>query len=220
VIHIDHVSIAARNLYEASFRLRAETRLGFCDGGWIESGLASKIFPLRSGAYLQVEGIVDVASVEDPANSGIRRFYDAVAAGEHFRGLALRVDSMTELEEIAKRRGSRVYMNPDTGRIRPDGTRVIAAQTPSIGESWSKGMPNWFYFPEMDSHPSGQRVVAVPDLVMPDGIAWIEMGGTESEMTEWLGKPASSLPFRFNRGVPGVHAVAVKTDNGEIVIRP
>ena len=219
MIHIDHISIAARNLYEASYRLRSETGLGFYDGGWTESGLATKIFPLRAGAYLQVEGIVDVDAVDDPANPGIRQFYAAVAGGEHFRGLGLRVDSMEELQEIAKRRGSKVYMNPETGRIRPDGSRVIVAQTPSIGESWSQGMPNWFFFPEMTTHPSGQRVIAVPDLVAPDGVAWIEMGGTETEMSQWLGVAASNFPFRFSGGAPGVHAVAVKTDKGEVIIR-
>jgi hypothetical protein len=211
--------MAARNLYEAAFRLRDETGLGFYDGGWTESGLGSKIFPLSAGVYLQVEGIVDIAAVEDPARPAIRRFFEAVARSEHFRGLGLRVDTMEELEEIARRRGSRVYMNPDTGRIRPDGTRVVVGQTPSIGESWSRGMPNWFFFPEMNSHPSGQRVVAVPDLVVPNGFAWIEFGGTESGMSDWLGMPASNLPLRFNGGMPGIHAIGVKSDRGEIVLR-
>jgi hypothetical protein len=218
VIHIDHVSIAARNLYESAFRLRTETRLGFYDGGWTESGLANKIFPLGGGAYMQIEGIVDVAAVNDPSNPGIRRFYESLARGEHFRGLGLRVDSIKELEEIAMRRGSKVYINSATARVRPDGTRVVVAQTPSIGESWSKGMPNWFFFPEMNTHPSGQRVVAVPDLIAPAGVAWIEFGGTEREMTKWLGIPAADFPFRFNGGAPGIHSVAVKTDSREIVI--
>lgn len=219
MIHIDHISLAARNLYEASDRLRAETGLGFYDGGWTESGLASKIFPLGGAAYLQVEGIVDVSAVDDPARPGVRRFYDAVAGGEHFRGLGLRVDSMEELEEIAKRRGSRVYMNPEAGRIRPDGSRIVVAQTPSIGESWSHGMPNWFFFPELATHPSGQRIVAVPDLVAPGGLAWIEVGGTEAEMTKWLGMSASNLPLRFNGGMPGIHAISVKSEKGEIVLQ-
>lgn len=219
MIHIDHISIAARNLYESAFRLRAETSLGFYDGGWTESGLANKIFPLGAGSYLQIEGIVDVAAVDDPSNHGIRRFYESVARGEHFRGLGLRVDSMKELEEVAARRGSKVYTNSATARIRPDGTRIVVAQTPSIGESWSKGMPNWFFFPEMNTHPSGQRVIAVPDLIAPAGIAWIEFGGTEQEMTKWLGIPAADFPFRFNGGAPGIHAVAVKTDSREIVVR-
>ncbi len=219
MIHIDHLSLAARNLYEASYRLRKETALGFYDGGWTESGLASKIFPLGGGAYLQVEGIVDVSAVNDPATPGVRRFYDAVAGGEHFRGLGLRVDSMEELEEIAKQRGSRVYMNLDTGRIRSDGSRIVVAQTPSIGESWTRGMPNWFFFPELNTHPSGQPVVAVPGLVAPRGLAWVEVGGTETEMTRWLGMPASNLPLRFNGRRLGIHAIAVNRDNGEIVIR-
>ena len=79
-------------------------------------------------------------------------------------------------------------------------------------------MPNWFFFPEMHTHPSGQRVVAVPDLIAQAGVAWIEFGGTEEEMTKWLGIPAANFPFRFNGGSPGIHAVAVRTDSREIVI--
>jgi hypothetical protein len=218
VIHIDHVSIAARNLYEAAYRLREETGLGFYDGGWTESGLASKIFPLGGGAYLQVEGIVDVAAVDDPKRPGLRRFYDAVAAGEHFRGLGLRVDGMHELEDIAACHGSRVWMNPNSGRMRTDGTRIVAAQTPSIAESWGRGMPNWFFFPDITTHPSGQRVVSTPEAAAPDGLAWIELGGTEAEIKEWIG-PLVDLPLRFNGKTPGVHAIAVRTDLGEIVIR-
>ena len=71
----------------------------------------------------------------------------------------------------------------------------------------------------MNTHPSGQRVIAAPDLIAPAGIAWIEFGGTEQEMTKWLGIPAADFPFRFNGGAPGIHAVAVKTDSREIVVR-
>jgi len=72
----------------------------------------------------------------------------------------------------------------------------------------------------MTLHPSGQPVEPYPGLVRPIGISYIEMGGTEQEMSDWLGIPASSMPFKFNRKAKGVHAVAVKTEDGqEIVIR-
>ena len=219
MIHIDHLSLAAQNLYEASYRLREETGLGFYNGGWTESGLASKIFPLGNGAYLQVEGIIDSYAVQDPRRPGLKQFFDRVSKGEHFRGLGLRVDTMEELEAIAERRASKIYTNPEAARIRPDGTRIVVAQTPSIGEAWSRGMPNWFFFPQMHSHPGGQRVIAAPNLVTPNGLAWLEFGGTEAEMTEWFGMPASNFPFRFNGGTPGIHAVAVNTNRGTIAIR-
>jgi len=38
-------------------------------------------------------------------------------------------------------------------------------------------------------------------------------------MSEWMGVPASNYPFRFNGKVPGLYAVGVKSDKGEIVIR-
>jgi hypothetical protein len=219
MLHIDHVSMATRNLFEAADQLRSETGLGYYDGGWNRAGLASRIFPLGGAAYLVLEGIVDACAVYDPDRPGTRRFFAAVSVGEHFRGFTLGVDSLDDLEAIAAQRASRIYPNAADGRMRSNGTRVAIVQTPSIGEAWSRGMPNWCFLPEPATHPSGQKVVAAPGLVAPQGIAWIEAGGSEKQMSDWLGHPASQLPIVFNGRAPGLYAVAVKTSRGEVIIR-
>ena len=69
-------------------------------------------------------------------------------------------------------------------------------------------------------HPSGQPPVSWPNIKRPDGFAWIEVGGTEKRMYDWLEMPAGSVPFKFNGKPPGLYAVGVKTmKGGEIVIR-
>ena len=219
MIRLDHFSLAVKNVYEAADRLRAATGLGCYDGGWTETGSGSRIFPLGGKTYLQMEGIVDVYALQDPKNEGVKTFYRQVAEGDRFRGFALGVDSLEELQAIAKERKLQTPITPKGGRILPDGHKLVAAGVGSTAELWSKGLPIWNFFPDMTTHPSGQPVIASPGLRRPMGIAWIEVGGSEAEMNRWIGQPASSLKIRFNGKAPGLYAVAVATETEEVVIQ-
>jgi len=221
MIHIDHIAIGCTDLYEASDRMRRQTGLGFYDGGWFPpAGIANKIFPLGGQTYMEIESVVNPSKMK-PGTPIADYFIKATSAGEDtFSGLCLGVDSMAELEELAKRHQSEIP-DPHIGtRVRSSGPAFLAYQTPGAQLCWPKGLPNWYFFTDMTLHPSGQPVEPYPGLVRPIGISYIEMGGTEQEMSDWLGIPASSMPFKFNRKAKGVHAVAVKTEDGqEIVIR-
>jgi hypothetical protein len=218
VIRLDHFSLAVKNVYEAADRLRAETGLGFYDGGWTETGSGSRIFPLGNKSYLQVEGIVDVYALQDTKNEGLQTFYKQVAGGDRFRGFAMGVDSLADLQKIAAARNLQPPTAPKGGRILPDGHKLLAAGVGSTAELWSKGLPIWNFFPDMTTHPSGQPVVASPGLRKPLGIAWIEVGGSDAAMTQWLGQPAASFNIRCNGKAPGLYKVAVATETSEIVI--
>ena len=221
MIHIDHIAIGCTDLYEASDRLRKETGLGFYDGGWFPPiGVANKIFPIGGQNYIEIESVVNPSKMK-PGNSMTDYFIKGTGAGEDtFTGLCLGVDSMEELEELAKRHNSQIP-DPHLGtRVRSSGPAFLAYQTPPANDCWPKGLPNWYYFTDMTLHPSGQPPEPYPGLVRPTGISYIEMGGTEKEMSDWLGIPASTLPMKFNGKAKGVYAVAVKTEDGqEIVIR-
>jgi len=221
MIHIDHIAIACTDLYEASDRMRKETGLGFYDGGWFPpAGIANKIFPLGGQTYMEIESIVNPSKMK--AGTPMSDYFiKASSAGEDtFSGLCLGVDSMEELEELAKRHKTEIP-DPHIGtRVRSSGPAFLAYQTPSAQLCWPHGLPNWYYFTDITLHPSGQPVDPYPNLVRPAGISYIEMGGTEKEMTDWIGVPASTLPFKFNGKAKGVYAVAVKTEEGPpIVIR-
>jgi len=221
MIHIDHIAIGCADLYEASDRMRKETGLGFYDGGWFPAfGIANKIFPLGGQTYIEIESIVNPGKIKPGANAATDYFLKATSAGEDtFTGLCLGVDSMEELEELTKRFKSTIPDTKNTVRVRSSGPQFTDYQTPAEF-TWGKGLPNFYYFTDLTLHPSGQPVDPYPGLVRPMGISWIEMGGTEKEMSDWLGIPASSLPFRFNGKTKGVYAVAVKTEDGpEVVIR-
>jgi hypothetical protein len=215
MIHIDHIAVGCEDLYATSDRIRRETRLGFYDGGWFPAfGIANKIFPLGGQVYMEIESIVNPRKLPPPGNPIFDYFRKATSAGEDtFTGLCLGVDSMEELEELAKRLKSTIPDTKDTVRVRSSGPAFKDYQTPAEF-TWSKGLPNWYFFTDMTLHPSGQPVEPFPGLVRPTGIDWIEMGGTEKEMSDWIGVPASTLPMRFNGKTKGLYAFSVKTEDG------
>jgi len=166
-------------------------------------------------AYLELGGIIDPMASQE-IKSLLR---NVLTTGDHFFGLFLRVDTEEELETVAKRNKLTISL-PGTGeRIRSSGPPLHARSAGSIETSF-KGRPCFVYWPDMSNHPSGQPPLPAPGLVDPLGIAWVEWGGTEADMADWLGGPTPNLPFRFN-GKPqgGLHAVGLTTDKGEIVVR-
>jgi hypothetical protein len=220
MVHLDHIVLATQDLYEASFRLRKETGFGFYDGGWTDAGVGSKIFPLGPATYIQLSSLVNPFALADAAKPAAKRFYDSVAGGDRFTSFNLRVDTMEELQQIAQQHNFKApVVNTSGGRMRPDGQRIVTSGVPSAADNPPAGMPMWYHFPEFSSHPSGQPVEPAPGLLKPLGVAWAEIGGTEADMTKWLGMPASNLPFRFNGKALGIYAIGVKTDKGEVVIR-
>jgi hypothetical protein len=56
-------------------------------------------------------------------------------------------------------------------------------------------------------------------LVRPLGISWVEVGGTEAAFLQVSGPAGKDVPIRFNGKGSGVYAVAVKTADGEVVVR-
>jgi hypothetical protein len=228
-MHFEHYQLSTRNIYQTAQKLREETGLGFYDGGYFTSGgIANKIFPLGECTYLEVEGVVDAGAVAtDP---GAKAFYDRSADGESFSLLSMRVDTLEEMQALAARFGATLAKSPTT-RVRPNGPPVEAYSTPpgthtghgavsgELATPERSGRVGWFYFPNLYLHPAGQPVFNWPGCVEPQGISFLEVGGTEQEMTEWLGQPASNFPYRFNGKPQGLYAIGVKTSKGEVVIR-
>jgi hypothetical protein len=216
MIEIDHICLGVRNVYEGAHRLREETGLGNYDGGWFPmSGLANRIVPLGDHTYIEVEAVVDAHMTIDPSSTA-HWFHDQVRNGDVYVGWCARTGSLAELEAIAKR--LRVEVTTTMLKRMPDGAQIGAPRAPAAVTAWKAGVPNFFFFPDLMQHGS-QKPVTGPSPTTPRGLAWIEVGGTVEEMSDWLGQRADSLPLRFNGDVPGLYAVAVKTDPGEIVIR-
>jgi hypothetical protein len=218
-VHLDHFSISSPNLYYGAHRLRLESTLSFYDGGHFLNGdHANRVFPLGANTYLELGGIVDAESVADSKNRPW--WYDKVqTVGECFTGFGLRVDTKEELQAIAKKKNYTIAQAPIT-RIWPNGYALRAVSAPSTLATWPKGLPNWYWFEDFPMHPSGQPPSTATKITRPDGIAWIEVGGTEKEMYDWLEVPVGTFPFKFNGKLPGLYALGVRTmKGGDIVIR-
>lgn len=215
MIHIDHVCLGTQNVHEGSYRLTQETGLGCYDGGFFPGmGLSNRIFPTGGDTYIEVEGVSD-AYVLAKGNPICKFFYDKCRDGDVFIGWCARVDSRDELDRLAKRLDAEVV---EGGlRRRPDGSMGISARAPETMLCWEAGLPNFFHIADMAGHPGRGR--AEYGTKAAQSIAWLEVGGTEEEMSDHLGMKAGDLGLRFNGQKHGLYAMGISTDRGEVVIR-
>ena len=240
MVVLDHIQMGSANIYTSAHKMTQEMKIGHYDGGFMNgigdmgdgvpllgTTVGHKAFPLGGGVYIEVEGVIDPFAVAPGKEPWFAK--KAVEFGtEVFGGFCLRVDTMGELEDIAKRLGGVVTSRPSQrtrpdGRIRPDGPGVRTFAAPFIAGqpyAWLLGKPDWYYWGDrLYTHPSGQPVINAPALANPQGLAWLEVGGTEEEMKKWLGQSPSDFGLRFNGKTPGLYAIGVKTDQGEVVLR-
>lgn len=221
---LDHIHMGSNNVYTTAHDITQTLKIGHYDGGFMSSiTVGHKAVPLGGGVYIEIESLIDPFATADLAQ--LPWWYTkALAAPEKsiWSGLCLRVSTMEELGEIAKRHGGTI--SPRAGRrTRPDGPGVkfwSAPAGPNLSNAWETGRPNWYCWEDrLYIHPSGQPVIPAPGLVSVQGVSWLEMGGTQQEMADWLGQHPDTLSMKFNGKSLGLYAVAVKTDVGEVVIR-
>ncbi|HEV3058562.1 MAG TPA: VOC family protein [Vicinamibacterales bacterium] len=224
---LDHIHMGCANVYTTAFDLTKTTRIGHYDGGFVSNvTIGQKAVPLGGkGVYIEIESIVDPFATADVT----RRpwwYKRAVALGSPiFSGVCLRVNTMEELGEIAKRHGGTI--RPKLGiRTRPDGPEVRFWEAPYVpgvpvmNDPWETGKPNWCCWEDrLYVHPSGQPVINTPGLLQPMGVAWMEMGGNKARMQQWLGQNPDDLNMKFNGKSLGLYAIGVSTDMGEVEIR-
>ena len=219
---ISHVCLGAQNLYEAAYRLREETGLESYDGGWFRAGMANRIVPVGNDQYIEVESLIDPRMAE--RSKGAEYFLDfadylrrATHEGDALIGWCLRTDTLDELRGVARRLRFDVPDGPRRGRIRPDGSQLQSYAGPPSARVWPRGLPIYQYRPQPEQAPG---LVEVRHRgVRPRGIACLEVGGDEQEVRDWLGPEGAGVPVRLVGGKPGVRAIRVATDDGDIVIR-
>lgn len=220
---LDHIHMGCANVYTTAFDLMKATRLGHYDGGFDGNvTIGQKTMPLGGGAYLEIESLVDPFATAD-ASKRPWWYRRAVAMKSPiFSGIRLRVNTMEELSEIAKRHGGTVRPRVNV-RTPPEGPEAKFRDAPyaaNMADPWLTGKPTWCCWENrLYMHPSGQPVINASGLVEPMGVAWMEMGGTRAQMQEWLGQNPDDLRMKFNGKPAGLYAIGVRTDAGEVEIR-
>jgi len=235
MLQLDHFALFSYNIYKSTFKLSKETGLGNYDGGFFPNfGAALKIVPLGPDVFLEIQGLIDYEVMKhiaaDSSSAGLDAtglsgfVHKAVQKPECFSGWCFRTDTLEELEELAKIAKFHVdhdTLNLDNAQQMMGGDQIVVVEAPSGHVAWNVGMPNVYYWPDMSKHDARYPVIPETDKRKPSGIAWVEVGGTPRQFEDWFGgyTKADDHPLRFNGKTPGLYAIAVNTDDGEIVIR-
>jgi hypothetical protein len=219
---LDHIHLGCADIYTTAFDLMKATKLGHYDGGFAgHIAIGSRIVPLGD-SYIEISSIVDPFAMADPSRRPWWYKRAVSLKSAIFSGVSLRVNTMDELGEIAKRHGGAVRSAP-TMLTPSDGPPVKFWEAPggsSTNDPWESGKPTWCCWEDrLYRHPSGQPVVNAPGLVDPMGVAWMEMGGTKAQMQTWLGQNPDDLKMKFNGRAAGLYAIGIRTDAGEVEIR-
>lgn len=207
MLQIDHVVYGVRDLEAAALRFREEHGLGSAPGGrhpgW---GTANRIVPLGD-EYVELVAVVDAAEARESVFG--RWVLDSTAAGDRPLALCL---AASDIDAVAHRLGLIVTRG---SRTLPDG-RELAWR--GAGVEHLLGQPDLpFFFIAWDG-PEGLHPgrTAVRHRSRARGIAWIEVGGAPERVRAWVG---DDVPVRVAEGAPGIHAVALTTPEGSMILR-
>lgn len=204
----DHLLLAVPDLEAAGERLLAEHGLASLPGGRHDGhGTANRIVPLGPD-YLELITVVDP---EEAASSLVGRW---IARGlEHGGGLWGLNLRTPDADAVAARLGLEVL---EFVRERPDGSRIRFRLVGLEGATGDERLP---FFSEHRTvgpeHPGRQPA---PHRVQPLGIAWVELGGDERRLREWIGPEVAGLDLRFAGGAPGIRRAGLATEAGEVVL--
>ena len=207
MLSFDHVVVAVGDLDEAARWLFAKHGLASVIGGRHEGqGTGNRIIPLGD-SYIELMGVVDATEAHESALG--RWLAGRLVAGDGRLGpLALRTD---DVDSVAKRIASEPQ---PLSRERPDG---VVLSWRLVGLEQALADPSLPFFLAFDgaaeAHPGKD---AAPHRVSPAGISWVELAGDPERISGWLG--GHTLDVRVATGEPGVRAVGIATDAGEIVL--
>jgi hypothetical protein len=209
VLRIDHVIIATRDLDAAAARLQTACGLQSLAGGEHKgAGTQNRIVPLGP-TYPQY---VELLAATDATQPFAHAVWEAAAAGDRPFAWAVRSDS---LEKTAARLQLPLLQ---AERRMPDGTE-LKWQLAGILESLQSGgfLP---FFISAGHDPLQRRArggVELAHRVQASGIAWVEIGGEDTALRNWLNN--EDLPVRVVPGPPGIRSFALATNADPIVIR-
>ena len=206
-LFIDHVIYGVVDIDAACERLRDEYGLGSVPGSAHLGGTSNRRVPLGPECFLELLGIDDT-SKSDGA------WLEATLQGQD--RILWWCLGVNDLDAAAQARGLPIQV----GQLPPeDDEDTLTFRT--------AGMPQYPlpFFIQLIGDTSrrhriqAERYEAAQHACAPTGYNWVEVGDYQPVLEGWLG-PDHGLPVRYEPGTgPGIHACAIATADGEIVLR-
>jgi hypothetical protein len=198
---IDHVILAVRDLDSAAARLLDEHGLVAAGGGVHPGGTKNLAVVLEDGSY------VELLAVHDETKPFAQRLERFLQDGDGLFHFALRTTNIDAF-------GVRVGITPQGGSIETSDGSIGHWRTVAGGRA--SRLP---FVIQYEGHRTDEmRAEAVArHRVRPKGFAWVEFGGDQSVLDEWVG--GASLPIRVVDAEPGIRAAGIATEADEIVLR-
>jgi hypothetical protein len=206
VLTFDHAIVTVADLDAAAERYFRDHGLASVPGGRHEGhGTGNRIIPLGSD-YIELMAVVDET---DAAASPLGAWVlSRLEEGEGPSALCLRTD---DLDAVA----ARLDLAPVAmTRSNADG-ELLSWRLAGLEVALTRPPLPFFIQWDMASalHPGRIRA---PHGIEVRGIAWVEMAGESEELARWLGE--TSLDIRLVSGEPGISAVGVATEDGQMVL--
>lgn len=224
MIALDHIAVWSDNLYRTTIDLSESTGIGSTDGGYFPGlGLGQKIVSLGDSVYIEVESIVDHRMIVDGGVLAVELARQTFG-GDCFAGLCLRSDDEGEIEAFARHRGLEVSREIAGGKrsMMLGRSRPGTVHAPDFRNSWLLGKPNVYLVSAFDAHSSAMEPQPGTGSVRGEGVTAIEVGGTESDMRDWLGPldvDQLGIDIHYNGAPDGLYAVSFASTVGPQTIR-
>jgi Glyoxalase-like domain len=211
MLEIDHVIFGVADPVAAADVLREDFGLGAVPGGIHPEGTGNWLIPLAPPQYVELLYIADRDVVAASLDA------DLLSQDLSVNPLlwwAVRTDDIDAV-------GRRLNIEPVEGSIeRRDGAhtrwRTVADSAPGFSS-----LPFFIEYEDPNARRPAEwreRYVTARHNVPIGGFVWIELGGDEASLREWLGD--ASVPMHFAVGPPGLRAVSLSCPNGDVVLRP
>ncbi len=195
---VDHILIAVSDLDAAAKAILDRFGLVALPGGSPFLGVTNMVIPLGPPAYIELVTATDPSATPEAASiarlgADGDRLFTWVVEPEDFDGTSRRI-------------GIDPAGEPDAGwqtlgGVRPDRPFFIR-----YGKNRPDRVPGWRKRFDEVRHPA-----------QPGGFTFVEAGGDEASVSDWVGE--IDVPLRFAGGEPGLTAVGIASPNGEIVLR-
>jgi len=192
MLALDHVIYGVADLDAAAERFEADFGLTATGGGVHPGGTKNLAVRCDDGSY------IELLAVHDPEGPLAQWVQSAIADGDTWIGWAVRTDDMPALVArlgITTQRGSIVAEDGTEGSWVVGGTEALGA-----------GSNRPFFI----DYGALERLPAPPNS--PRCLAWVEVGGDEAEVREWLSD--DSVPVRVVTGERRLLRVAITMADG------